>query len=260
MSTDDVRVGRTPDGTPEPLLNFRKINSMAKQKIDSRPPDRKTVWPEREFAYPAPTLHIQQTVGDRNSNSTYPRATLDHISRPNRNLATTKLAYPTPLASRFDSVRSAAGGIDLQIDSNLSCLPWTYPGHTHLVCTGDDIKLDQDKPAYLDRIHHTSSTGRPSNRSSNRPCPSSLPYTVQHTAAHDRASRLDDSNKPNSTKSNSTTLHRPSGDDTSKYPQPLQVSRNPENPIGEIEAKDGLPSADRNNKATLLLTGPFRHS
>ena len=27
---------------------------------------------------------------------------------------------------------------------------------------------------------------------------------------------------------------------------------------GKIEAKDGLPSADRNNKATLLLTGPFR--
>ena len=26
----------------------------------------------------------------------------------------------------------------------------------------------------------------------------------------------------------------------------------------EIEAKKGLPSADRNNKATLLLTGPFR--
>lgn len=28
----------------------------------------------------------------------------------------------------------------------------------------------------------------------------------------------------------------------------------------EIEAKKGLPSADRNNKATLLLTGPFRTS
>ena len=28
----------------------------------------------------------------------------------------------------------------------------------------------------------------------------------------------------------------------------------------EIEAKEGLPSADRNNKATLLLTGPFRTS
>ncbi|KAH6653692.1 hypothetical protein F5X68DRAFT_109412, partial [Plectosphaerella plurivora] len=25
-------------------------------------------------------------------------------------------------------------------------------------------------------------------------------------------------------------------------------------------AKEGLPSADRNNKATLLLTGPFRTS
>ena len=31
-----------------------------------------------------------------------------------------------------------------------------------------------------------------------------------------------------------------------------------ESVVGEIEAKDGLPSADRNNKATLLLTGPFR--
>ena len=28
--------------------------------------------------------------------------------------------------------------------------------------------------------------------------------------------------------------------------------------VWEIEAKEGLPSADRNNKATLLLTGPFR--
>ena len=27
---------------------------------------------------------------------------------------------------------------------------------------------------------------------------------------------------------------------------------------GKIWAKEGLPSADRNNKATLLLTGPFR--
>ena len=35
----------------------------------------------------------------------------------------------------------------------------------------------------------------------------------------------------------------------------------PPGPTGrlwEIEAKQGLPSADRNNKATLLLTGPFR--
>ncbi|KAG8664084.1 hypothetical protein FPOAC1_014108 [Fusarium poae] len=55
-------------------------------------------------------------------------------------------------------------------------------------------------------------------------------------------------------------------------PPPARQTRQPELPcvsvplpssprrveVGEIEAKDGLPSADRNNKATLLLTGPFR--
>jgi hypothetical protein len=41
-------------------------------------------------------------------------------------------------------------------------------------------------------------------------------------------------------------------------PQPLQLPELLREIIGEIEAKDGLPSADRNNKATLLLTGPFR--
>src|SRR4029450_7919087 len=45
---------------------------------------------------------------------------------------------------------------------------------------------------------------------------------------------------------------------SSKATKPLQVSSRTGEPIGEIEAKDGLPSADRNNKATLLLTGPFR--
>ena len=39
---------------------------------------------------------------------------------------------------------------------------------------------------------------------------------------------------------------------------PLRRSQPVGRAIGEIEAKDGLPSADRNNKATLLLTGPFR--
>ena len=50
----------------------------------------------------------------------------------------------------------------------------------------------------------------------------------------------------------------------SKTNQPNQThQRTPTRPpeggcVGEIEAKYGLPSADRNNKATLLLTGPFR--
>jgi hypothetical protein len=40
--------------------------------------------------------------------------------------------------------------------------------------------------------------------------------------------------------------------------EPLRTHLGPETPHWEIEAEKGLPSADRNNKATLLLTGPFR--
>lgn len=163
---------------------------MAKQKnrlTTTRPQNRLA---RERFAYPAPTLHIQQTVGDETRTLLTLDPTLDHISRPNRNLATTKLAYPTPLASRFDSVRSASPENRPPDRSNLSCLPWTYPGPPSLWSarepTSNWTKTNQPT---LDRIHHTSSTGRPSNRSSNRPCPSSLPYTVQHTAAHDRASQ-----------------------------------------------------------------------
>jgi hypothetical protein len=42
---------------------------------------------------------------------------------------------------------------------------------------------------------------------------------------------------------------------TAGFPSRGPVSRDR---VWEIEAKSGLPSADRNNKATLLLTGPFR--
>ena len=52
------------------------------------------------------------------------------------------------------------------------------------------------------------------------------------------------------TKSNRLTLHH--------SPANPYMASSREAHIGEIEAKDGLPSADRNNKATLLLTGPFR--
>ena len=65
-----------------------------------------------------------------------------------------------------------------------------------------------------------------------------------------------------STKSARPTLHqRPPGQSPgteSPEEPPLRRSQPVGRAIGEIEAKDGLPSADRNNKATLLLTGPFR--
>jgi len=75
-----------------------------------------------------------------------------------------------------------------------------------------------------------------------------------------------------STKSARPTLHTPrpgrqrqtETNDQVSPTYPAHLARHPYSvpssgtSIGEIEAKDGLPSADRNNKATLLLTGPFR--
>jgi hypothetical protein len=68
------------------------------------------------------------------------------------------------------------------------------------------------------------------------------------------------------TKSDRLPCTHPPPDDSERPPfsslasptPPHAAPSNAEPGIGEIEAKDGLPSADRNNKATLLLTGPFR--
>jgi len=87
---------------------------MAKQK--NRLTTTRQVLAGERFAYPVPTTHPQKTVGDETRILLTLEPTLDHISRPNRNPARTKLAYPTPLAPRFDSVRSASRRIDLQID------------------------------------------------------------------------------------------------------------------------------------------------
>ena len=72
---------------------------------------------------------------------------------------------------------------------------------------------------------------------------------------------------PDSTKSDLPTLNTLDLDESAGHCllDPSSKGENPhhalalrESVVGEIEAKDGLPSADRNNKATLLLTGPFR--
>jgi hypothetical protein len=103
-----------------------------------------------------------------------------------------------------------------------------------LICTGADIKFAQDKSAYPRPVtSHISSTDRFENRPSLR----YLPCTVQHTVAQKHARKT----RRNSTKSNPATLHRPSGDDTSKAHQPLQVSRNPENPLGKSRRRTAYP-------------------
>ncbi|KAM4065665.1 hypothetical protein HRG_010611 [Hirsutella rhossiliensis] len=73
---------------------------------------------------------------------------------------------------------------------------------------------------------------------------------------------------PRPPKSTPPTLYRPGDGEArrpARRPAPRAISlwsSPPRRPrlagVAEIEAKDGLPSADRNNKATLLLTGPFR--
>ncbi|KAG5742647.1 hypothetical protein H9Q72_014542, partial [Fusarium xylarioides] len=50
-----------------------------------------------------------------------------------------------------------------------------------------------------------------------------------------------DSTEAKATKSKSTSLLRPSGDDTSKDPQPLHVSRKPENPLGKSRRRTAYP-------------------
>lgn len=161
---------------------------MAKQKnrlTTTRPQNRLA---RERFAYPAPTLHIQQTVGDetRTLLTLDPRPHISSESQPGDDK--TGLPYTARISFRQCQIRQPENRPPDR--SNLSCLPWTYPGPPSLWSarepTSNWTKTNQPT---LDRIHHTSSTGRPSNRSSNRPCPSSLPYTVQHTAAHDRASQ-----------------------------------------------------------------------
>src|SRR5690349_14526601 len=85
---------------------------MAKQK--NRLTTTRQVLAGERFAYPVPTIHPQKTVGDETRILLTLEPTLNHTSRPNRNLARTKLAYPTPLASRFDRVRPASRTLDLR--------------------------------------------------------------------------------------------------------------------------------------------------
>lgn len=86
------------------------------------------------------------------------------------------------------------------------------------------------------------------------------------TSSHDRNPSLEPT--PDSTKSDLPTLNILDVDASAgrslldpsfpKGENPYHALALRESVVGEIEAKDGLPSADRNNKATLLLTGPFR--
>ncbi|KAL9572125.1 hypothetical protein ACKAV7_003734 [Fusarium commune] len=223
--------------------------------------DHQTAKPsgQREICLPCTYPTHTANCWRRNSNSTYPRAyPRPHISSESQpGDDKTGLPYTARISFRQCQIRQPGESTSRSIKSKLPTLdlPWTT---LTLVCTGADIKLDQDKPAYP-RPHTSHIIDRPALESILEPTMSKQP--TLHRPAHSRTRSCQpdstDSNKPNSTKSNSTTLHRPSGRHIEIPTTPTSLQKSGE-PIGEIEAKDGLPSADRNNKATLLLTGPFR--
>ena len=165
---------------------------MAKQK--NRLTTTRQVLAGERSAYPVPTIHPQKTVGDETRILLTLEPTLDHISRPNRNLARTKLAYPTPLASRFDSADQIRQPENRPPDRpNLSYLPCTT---LTLACTGADIKLNQDKPAYP-RPHTSHIIDRPALESILEPTMSKQP--TLHRPTHSR---------PDSTELLSTEFHQ----------------------------------------------------
>lgn len=193
---------------------------MAKQKnrlTATRPQNRFArtceYWPGERPAYPVPTLHPQQSISDETGNSPTLYLTQTTHLDPNRFLADTEAAYPAPLVSRLDDLRPASQGNRHPDRPSLSCLPYSYPAPPSFrptrQPTSDSTKTNQPT---LDPIPHTQSTLSP--RIDPRidkdrvayPAPSNTqPHTI-----------VPDWKESNSTKSNSTTLHRPSGDDISK--------------------------------------------
>src|SRR6478609_6798667 len=85
-------------------------------------------------------------------------------------------------------------------------------------------------------------------------------HNLKSTSSHDRNTILElipDSTKSDLPTLNTLDLDASAGhcllDPSSKGENPHHALALRESVVGEIEAKDGLPSADRNNKATLLL-------
>lgn len=159
----------------------------------------------------------------------YPTQTT-HLNT-NRFLTKTEVTYPAAPASRFDGLRSISQRTDIQIDQVQAAYPIPHSLCSTREPTSDSTKTKQPT---LDPFHLIYSTAGPQID----------PRIDQDRAAYPAPSSTQPcqtSTESNSTKSNSTTLHRPSGDDTSKIPQPLQVSRNPENPLGKSRRRTAYP-------------------
>jgi len=145
---------------------------MAKQK--NRLTTTRQVLARERFAYPVPTIHPKKTVGDET-----------------RILLTLE---PTLHHSHLISTVSDPPAGESTSRSTKSKLPTLYP--LTLACTGANIKLDQDKPAYP-RPHTSHIIDRPALESILEPTMSKQP--TLHRPTHSR---------PDSTELLSTEFHQ----------------------------------------------------
>ena len=210
------------------------MGNLKNRLTDEQLPSRRTLGPskqpERLAGSWAPCRRLGRRSGRlvafKTAKSNLPTL---HLPQTLAAFNTTKLKLPTleppiPVPNRFASSK-----------------PPSRPSQTGLPCSTHHILLNTQSETYLDQVKAAYPVAQPE----------------KHTTNLRTSPRLD------STKSKLPTLkHIPQDKPGSRsclcgLPVPLPSSpRRVE--VGEIEAKDGLPSADRNNKATLLLTGPFR--
>ena len=149
---------------------------MAKQK--NRLTTTRQVLARERFAYPVPTIHPKKTVGDETRILLTLEPTLHHS-----HLIST-VSDPPAGESTSRSTKSKLPTL---------YLPWTL---LTLACTGGDIKLNQDKPAYP-RPHTSHHRQAPALESILEPAMSKQP--TLHRPTHSR---------PDSTELLSTEFHQ----------------------------------------------------
>jgi hypothetical protein len=164
---------------------------MAKQK--NRLTTNQTSTGRREICLPCTYHTPTENCRRRNTNSTYPRAyPRPHISSKSQpGEDETSLPYTARTSFRQCQIRQPENRPPDR--PNLSCLPCTP---LTLACTGADIKLDQDKPAYP-RPHTSHIIDRPALESILEPTMSKQP--TLHRPTHSR---------PDSTELLSTEFHQ----------------------------------------------------
>ena len=206
---------------------------------------RPSAWPASP---PSPAAPQGPKISPNHPPPAYPAGRREPWPGPSQALRSGGRGWPPELGSRPRSgfPQNYLLCVFRQIDSREKRLPYTYPGggrggrrargpdtHTHRPARGTKAKKKRERRGKKDKNRKKKKEKEKKSKRRN-----TYPRAGQ-ARPKARPALLLTQEEP--------AVHPPTPS------LPWEV-RN----IGEIEAKDGLPSADRNNKATLLLTGPFR--